>query len=81
MSEWSDQSVAVEQPHREPSSPCGKIFPIPRESPPETAEEFAAGMSAWTGDLLLAYGPDGDLYYATYAGDGQVRKIVVSRDR
>jgi hypothetical protein len=35
-------------------------------------------MSAWTGDLLLAYGPDGDLYYATFAGDGQVRKIVVS---
>lgn len=78
MSERPDQSGDNDRAHREPASPCGKIFPIPRESPPETTEEFAAGMSAWTGDLLLAYGPDGDLYYATLGGDGQVRKIVAS---
>jgi hypothetical protein len=57
---------------------CGKIFPLPGEIPRETPNEFAVGMGAWSGDLLLALGPDGDLYYTTFAGDGQVRKIVVS---
>jgi hypothetical protein len=78
MSERPDQSDDSERPLQEASSPCGKILPIPRESPPETVQEFASGLSAWSGDLLLAYGPDGDLYYATFAGDGLVRKIVVS---
>jgi hypothetical protein len=55
---------------------CGKIFPLPGETPPETPDEFAAGIGAWTGDVLLTLGPDGDLYYATLCGDGQVHKIV-----
>jgi hypothetical protein len=56
---------------------CGKIFPLPGEVPRETPDEFATGIGAWTGDVLLALGPDGDLYYTTLCGDGQVHRIVV----
>jgi glucose/arabinose dehydrogenase len=56
---------------------CGRIFALRNETPGQIPEEFASG----TGATHLAFGPDGALYYATFAGEdgvagGQVRKIV-----
>jgi glucose/arabinose dehydrogenase len=56
---------------------CGKIFALRNESPGQDPEVFASG----TGATHLAFGPDGALYYATFAGEdgvvgGQVRNIV-----
>ncbi len=56
---------------------CGRIFALRNETPGQDPEVFASG----TGATHLAFGPDGALYYATFAGEdgvagGQVRKIV-----
>jgi hypothetical protein len=61
---------------RRPAHDCGKIFPLPGELPRETPDEFAVGIGVWCGDVFVALGPDGDLYYTTLAGDGVARKIV-----
>jgi glucose/arabinose dehydrogenase len=56
---------------------CGKIFALRDETPGQIPDEFADGTDA----THLAFGPDGDLYYATFESDGvvpggQVRRIV-----
>jgi hypothetical protein len=55
---------------------CGAIFRLP-PSPPLTASDFATGLGASTVVELL-FGPSSvgtSLYYTTYAGGGQVRRI------
>jgi hypothetical protein len=79
MSDAPERPIEDESSQHRMSPGCGKIFPLPGEMPRETPDEFASGIGAWTGDVLLALGPDGDLYYTTLCGDGQVHKIVVAR--
>ena len=55
---------------------CGKIFRL--ESQPGgglTSSDFATGLGE-SSAVHLEFGPDNALYYTTYAGGGQVRKIV-----
>jgi hypothetical protein len=73
-----DRQNARQDDEKRRSRVCGMIFPLPGEEPHESPAEFAVGIGAWGGNVLLMLGPDGDLYYATLAGDGQVRKIVSS---
>ncbi len=59
---------------------CGKIFKLtPKDGGGFTRTEFATAL-AGGGPVSLAFGPegssyDGSLYYTTYAGGGQVRRI------
>lgn len=54
----------------------GMALPLSCQACQESPAEYIAGMAVWTGDLQVVLGPDGDLYYATYAGDGQLHRIV-----
>lgn len=51
---------------------CGTIFALRNETPGQEPEQFGTG----TGAIDLQFGPDGALYYTTYEGGGQVRRIV-----
>ncbi len=59
---------------------CGRIFILTDEAPGEPTEVFASGLPLFAGPTLLAFGPAPEfaLYYATFDGGGQVRKIVFS---
>lgn len=51
---------------------CDRLFALTETGSDPDVEEFAAG----TGATHLAFGPNGDLYYTTFDGGGQVRRIV-----
>jgi glucose/arabinose dehydrogenase len=50
---------------------CGKIFLLDGT----TARDFATGLGS-SSATHLEFGPDGALYYTTYAGGGEVRRIT-----
>jgi glucose/arabinose dehydrogenase/PKD repeat protein len=57
---------------------CGKIFRlVPAGGGTFTRADFATDLGASSAVTLL-FGPDGALYYTTYAGGGQVRRIAPS---
>ena len=51
---------------------CNQIFAYRGQSPGQTPETFASG----TGAIHLRFGGDGALYYSTFEGGGQIRRIV-----
>jgi glucose/arabinose dehydrogenase len=51
---------------------CNQVFALRTETPGQTPEVFGTD----TGATHLAFGPDSALYYTTFDGGGQVRKIV-----
>jgi glucose/arabinose dehydrogenase len=56
---------------------CGKLFLLKGSGTTYTATEFATGLGN-SSAVHLTFGPDGtgqSLYYTTFAGGGQVRKI------
>jgi hypothetical protein len=54
---------------------CGKIFSFkPKASGGFTRTVFASGLQ-W-GPISFSFGSDGALYYTTYAGGGQVRRVA-----
>lgn len=56
---------------------CGAIFRLVDKGDEHAAEPFAAGLGT-PGPVDMQFGPHGDtqaLYYTTYAGGGQVRRI------
>jgi glucose/arabinose dehydrogenase len=54
---------------------CGRLFVLRGEAPGATLEVFGNGI-ANADAVHLAFGPDNVLYYTTFAGGGQVRRIV-----
>lgn len=54
---------------------CERLFALRDEGPGEAPEVFATAPEG-AGAIHLAFGPDGALYYTTFEGGGQVRKIV-----
>jgi glucose/arabinose dehydrogenase len=54
---------------------CGRLFELTTQAPGDPLDEFASGLPPFQGAIHLAFGPDGALYYTTFAGGGQVRKI------
>ena len=57
----------------------GMALPLPCQACQESPAEYFAGLGIWTGEVQVVLGPDGDLYYATLSGDGQMHRIVSSR--
>ena len=54
---------------------CGKIFRlVPAGNGTYTRADFATGLGGSSAVTLL-FGPDDALYYTTYAGGGQIRRI------
>jgi glucose/arabinose dehydrogenase len=53
---------------------CTRLFALRGSGANASASQFGAGTAA----VHLAFGPDGDLYYTTFDGGGQVRKISPS---
>jgi hypothetical protein len=51
---------------------CDQLFALRNEAPGQEPEVFATGTAA----THLAFGPDNALYYTTFEGGGQVRRIV-----
>ena len=51
---------------------CGQLFELRNQGPGDPLDPFGSGVAA----IHLAFGPDGALYYTTFDGDGQVRRIV-----
>ena len=51
---------------------CDRLFALRGEGPGQSPEVFAEGSAA----THLAFGPDNALYYTTFDGGGQVRRIV-----
>jgi glucose/arabinose dehydrogenase len=51
---------------------CDKLFTLDEDGSGFSAAEFGRGSGA----IHLAFGPDGALYYTTFDGGGQVRRIV-----
>ncbi|MEY2522517.1 MAG: hypothetical protein QOJ66_1082 [Ilumatobacteraceae bacterium] len=57
---------------------CGKIFRlVPAGGGTYTREDFDTGLGGSSAVTLL-FGPDGALYYTTYAQGGQVRRISLN---
>jgi glucose/arabinose dehydrogenase len=55
---------------------CERIFVFTGEPPATPLQEFATGIGPNSGAIHLAFGPDNALYYTTFDGGGQVRRIV-----
>ena len=54
---------------------CGKIFALmPNNNGGFSSTVFANGLQG--GPVSFAFGPDGALYYTTYSGGGQVRRVA-----
>lgn len=54
---------------------CGRIFKLtPNGNGGFTRTTFASGLQG--GPVSFAFGPDGTLYYTTYSGGGQVRRVA-----
>ena len=56
---------------------CGKIFRLEQGAGGGSASRSSSPGSATAAPCTSSSGPDQALYYTTYAGGGQVRKIVV----
>ena len=57
---------------------CGKIFRlVPAGNGTFTRADFATGLGG-SSAVTLRFGPDGGLYYTTYAGGGQIRRISLN---
>jgi glucose/arabinose dehydrogenase len=54
---------------------CGKIFRLEQGPGGVTVSDFVADLGPG-GPVSLEFGPDNALYYTTYVGGGQVRKIA-----
>jgi glucose/arabinose dehydrogenase len=61
---------------------CGKIFILSDEDPGDPTGVFASGLPLFQGATHLAIGPAPEfaLYYTTFDGGGQVRKLVPPQD-
>ena len=59
---------------------CGKVFALrPKAGGGYSRTLLANGLQG--GPVSLAYGPDGALYYTTYSGGGQVRRIAFANNK
>jgi glucose/arabinose dehydrogenase len=53
---------------------CGRIFVLTRLDERPVSELFAPGVGP--GIVSMVFGPDGALYYATYAAGGEIRRVT-----